>query len=74
MAKKAVHITPSGNNWKVRTAGSERAVKITSTQSEAIQVGRRIAINQKSELIVHRANGTIGRKDSFGNDPHPPKG
>ena len=74
MARKAVHITPSGGNWKVRTAGSERAVKITSTQAEAIQIGRRIATNQKSELIVHRANGTIRQKDSFGNDPFPPKG
>jgi hypothetical protein len=73
MSKKAVHVTPSGGNWKVRTAGAERAVKVTSTQAEAIQIGRRIATNRGSELVVHRTDGQIRSKDSFGNDPFPPR-
>lgn len=73
MAKKAVHIVPSGNAWKVKSAGSEKPSKVTSTQAEAIQVGRRIAMNRGSELVVHRTDGTIRSKDSFGNDPFPPR-
>ena len=73
MAKKAVHVVPSGSSWRVRTAGAERSAKVTSTQSEAIQVGRRIAINRGSELVVHRTDGTIRSKDSYGNDPFPPR-
>lgn len=74
MAKKAVHIVPSGNQWKVRTAGAERAAKVTQTQAEAIEVGRRMAATRGTELIVHRQDGTIRSKDSFGNDPFPPRG
>lgn len=73
MAKKAVHIVPAGNSWKVKSAGSEKSSKVTSTQAEAIQVGRRIAMNRGSELVVHRTDGTIRSKDSFGNDPFPPR-
>lgn len=74
MSKKSVHVVPSNGSWVVKTAGASRATRVTATQSEAIQVARQIAINRKAELIVHRVNGTIRSKDSFGNDPFPPKG
>lgn len=74
MAKRTIHVVPSGNEWKVRTAGAERAVRVTSTQREAIDVARKIAQHRGTELIVHRPDGTIRSKDSFGNDPFPPRG
>lgn len=73
MSKKAVHVSPKGGQWKVKLASAKRAVKITLTQSEAIQIGRRIAIKRGAELIVHRTDGTIRSKDSFGSDPFPPR-
>lgn len=73
MSKKAVHITPKGIGWKVKSANADRAVKVTSTQAEAIQIGRRIAMNRGAELIVHRTDGTIRSKDSYGADPFPPR-
>ena len=42
--------------------------------TKAIEIARGIAINNHSELIVHGTNGRIRAKDSFGNDPFPPKG
>ena len=74
MAKNQ-HVTrhPSGG-WQVKGAGNSRATIRTRTQKEAIAVGRTIAMNQKSELIVHGRNGQIRAKDSYGNDPCPPKG
>ena len=36
--------------------------------------GREIAINQGSELFIHRPNGQIRDRDSYGNDPFPPRG
>ncbi|MFT9818182.1 four helix bundle protein [Lysinibacillus sp. NPDC056185] len=33
-----------------------------------------IAINQKSELLVHNKQGRIREKNSYGNDPYPPRG
>ena len=43
------------------------------TQGAAEEAGRRIAKENKSELVIHRPNGQIRDKDSFGNDPNPPK-
>lgn len=73
MSKKNQHVTPHPDGgWQVIGAGNEKATKIVNTQKEAIAIAREIAINQKSELVIHRPDGTIRDKDSFGNDPHPP--
>lgn len=66
-------VSPRGDKWAVHGAGTSRDTKLFSTQSEAIQYAREIAINQQSELIVQGTNGRIRSKDSFGNDPCPPK-
>ncbi|NLI54171.1 MAG: DUF2188 domain-containing protein [Clostridiales bacterium] len=71
---KNQHVTPRGNQWQVKGAGNQRATAVTSTQKEAIKIARGIAQNQKSELVIHGQNGQIRQKDSFGNDPYPPKG
>lgn len=71
---KNVHVTKRDNGWAVKTAGSEKAVKITETQKEAIEVGKSIAQNQKSELIVHGVDGKIREKNTYGKDNYPPKG
>jgi len=44
------------------------------TQSEAERAARDIAINQRSEVLIHGENGRIRERNSYGNDPHPPKG
>lgn len=72
--KKNQHVVPNGKQWAVKGAGNEKATKITGTQKEAIKVAREIALNQKSELVIHRKDGTIRDKDSFGNDPQNIKG
>lgn len=74
MAKNQ-HITPHPDGgWQVKGAGNSRATVRTSTQAEAIKIGQVIARNQGSELVIHRTNGQIRAKDSYGNDPFPPKG
>lgn len=72
---KNQHVTkhPSGG-WQVKGAGNSRATARTATQKEATQIARGIAMNQKSELIVHGTNGQIRAKNSYGSDPYPPKG
>ncbi|MCA1979310.1 MAG: DUF2188 domain-containing protein [Thiobacillus sp.] len=32
------------------------------------------AINHPSEVLIHGENGRIRERNSYGNDPHPPKG
>ena len=75
MAKgKNQHIVPHAEGWAVKAAGAKRATRVTQTQQEAINIARSIATNQQSEMIAHRPNGQIRQKNSYGNDPHPPKG
>lgn len=72
---KNQHVTrhPNGG-WQVKGAGNSRATVRTETQSQAIEKGRTIAKNQGSELCVHGRDGKIREKNSYGNDPFPPKG
>lgn len=72
---KNQHVVPhSSGGWAVRGAGNTRATSVHSTQAEAIAAGREIAINQASELMIHRQNGQFREGWSYGNDPFPPKG
>lgn len=69
------HVTKrSDGNWQVKGEGASRASFVTTTQSEAIKLGRRICSNQESELIIHRRDGRIRARDSHGHDPFPPRG
>lgn len=69
------HVTPHKNGgWQVKGAGNSRATARTSTQAEAYQIAKVIATNKHSEVVVHGKNGRIREKNSFGNDPFPPKG
>jgi len=70
---KNQHVVPVGTQWGVRGEGNSRLTKITSTQGEAINTARDIAKNKKPEVVIHRKDGRIRDKDSYGNDPHPPK-
>jgi len=73
MAKKNVHVVPSGNGWAVKTEGTPKPLSNHKTQQTAAEAGRKIAKANQSELVIHRPNGQIRDKDSYGSDPVPPK-
>lgn len=66
-------VVKKDDKWAVKGEGNKKATKVTDTQKEAIKVAKEIAKNQGSELIVQGKNGKIVSKDSYGNDPCPPK-
>ena len=74
MPKRNQHVVSHEGGWAVRAAGSRRASSVHSTQAEAINAAREIARNQGSELFVHRRDGRIRERSSYGNDPFPPRG
>ncbi|ANF86060.1 hypothetical protein A7J50_2662 [Pseudomonas antarctica] len=74
MAKKNQHVVPHGNDWAVKGAGNSKATKVVGTQAEAIKLAREIAINQESEMFIHGQNGQIRERNTYGDDPFPPKG
>jgi Uncharacterized protein conserved in bacteria (DUF2188) len=74
MSKKNYHVVPKGDNWGVKGAGNERCTRVVTTQKEAIEIAREHAKIQSSELLIHRPNGQIRERRSYGNDPFPPEG
>lgn len=74
MKGKSQHVVKHPEGWAVKGAGNQKATRITNTQKEAIEVGRAIAKNQQSELVIHGQNGQIRAKDSHGHDPKKIKG
>lgn len=74
MSKKNQHVVPHEDGWAVRRAGADRATKVVPTQKEAEELAREIARNNASEVFIHGRNGQIRERDSYGNDPYPPKG
>lgn len=71
--KRDIHVVPHGTDWAVKKEGSGRASSVHPTQGAAIERGREAAKRDKSELVIHRKDGTIRDSDSYGNDPCPPR-
>lgn len=73
MAKSNQHVVPKDGGWAVRKQGASRATKVFNTQTEAVQFARNVAKKNSGELYIHRADGTIRDRKSYGNDPCPPR-
>lgn len=74
MVGKNQHVVPHQDGWAVKGAGNQRATSVHDTQQQAEDAARGIARNQQSELVIHRPDGRIRNKDSYGNDSFPPEG
>lgn len=71
---KQVFVSPDGNDWKVKVVGNQKASALLDTKAEAVQRAIEIAKNQRLELLVQNLDGTIGWRNSYGNDPKKSKG
>ena len=69
-----VWVVPQNGMWAVRIEGNERASRVFRTQKEAEEYGRSVARERHCEFILCGADGKIRVKDSYGNDPYPPRG
>ncbi len=63
-----VYVVKNGDNWGVRTAGSDRLYRVCATQAEAIEIGRALAIARKSELRIQGRDGKFHKSNSYGNE------
>jgi len=73
MARKIYHVVPNGTNWQVKHNGQVLSNHYLKT--EAVSAGQRAAkANQPSQLVVHKADGTIEYEYTYGGDPFPPAG
>lgn len=60
--------------WKSKVDGSSRAAHVGGTKAEQQAVGKEMAQDRGVEHTIKKMDGTIGEKNSYGNDPYPPKG
>lgn len=69
------HVVHNSNGgWDVKREGAERSSGHFDNKQDAVNAGRSISQNQKTELLIHGMNGKIQSRDSHGHDPNPPKG
>jgi Uncharacterized protein conserved in bacteria (DUF2188) len=73
MVRKTNHVIPSSDGWAVLKSGAERASKKFDTKDSAVEYAIQLSKNEKTELYIHKKNGMIENKNSYGNDPNPPK-
>lgn len=74
MAKgKNQYIVPTQGGWGVKGEGNSKLTAKTDNKTDALKIGKEIAKNQQSELIILGKNGKIQNKNSYGNDPFPTK-
>lgn len=69
-----VFVSPDGKDWKIKVVGNQKASAICNTKAEAVERAKEIAQNQRLELLVQNTDGTIGWRNSYGNDPRKSKG
>ena len=72
--KRNQHVIPAPKGWAVKRSGAQKATRVYQTQGEAVAAARKIAVNQKVELIIHGKDGKIRAKNTYGRDPYPLKG
>jgi hypothetical protein len=68
-----VHVSkvPGGSRWKVSQSGP--VLSTHNRQDNAIANGRSEAKHDSVDLVIHGRDGRIRSKDSYGNDPLPPR-
>lgn len=74
MSKPGQHVVPTREGWSVKRAGASKASSVHSTQSAAIAEATRLARSQRTEVYIHGRDGRIRERNSYGRDPHPPRG
>ena len=74
MMGRNVWVVKFGTLWTVKFAGIPTPVKTFTTQKAAIDFGEQLAKAERSELSVQGEDGHIRFKNSYGNDPFPPRG
>lgn len=73
MTKKNYHSVPWEGDWAVKKEGVEKPLSVHHTQSRAEEKTHQLAKAAEVEAVYHNRQGQIKDKDSFGNDPYPPR-
>lgn len=73
MGRGWVHTVYKSGMWNNEIEG-EGQISSHWTKQEAVAAGRETARLRRTEHLIHRVNGTIAERNSYGHDPFPPRG
>jgi hypothetical protein len=71
---KNIWVSPRAGGWTVKKEGARRASAVVPKRKDAIDIARRAAADERSELVIQSRRGSIRHKDSHGADGYPPRG
>ena len=73
--KRDYHVVPNSDRggWDVKREGADRSSGHFDRKSEAMERGKDLARENRTELVEHGRDGRIRDSDSYGNDPLPPR-
>jgi hypothetical protein len=69
MAKGFIHTVYKNDQWINEVEDGEEIGGVHATKEEAVESGRARAEQDKTEQVIHNQDGTIGERNSYGNDP-----
>lgn len=71
---KNYHGVPHENGWGVKGQGNFQESSVHRTQADAFQQARGLAQKRGGEVVIHRRDGQIRERNTYGSDPYPPEG
>lgn len=74
MKKNNIHVLYIENKWVMKEENNDNKSISFDTKDEAIEYSKKKAKDNKVELIIHNIDNKISNRNSYGNDPYPPKG
>ena len=75
MAKNIHTVYNSGRErWENKREGSDTPLSSHHTKNNALDAGERVAKDKNVEHFIHGKDGKIQERNSYGNDPFPPRG
>jgi Uncharacterized protein conserved in bacteria (DUF2188) len=69
VAKGFVHTVYKRETWLNEIEEGQELSGTYATKDEAVSAGRVRAKSEKTEHVIHNQDGTIGERNSYGNDP-----
>ena len=60
--------------WENKAEKSSTPLSSHHTKENAVTKGEQIARQEKVEIFIHGKDGKIQERNSYGNDPFPPRG
>lgn len=68
------HVYPKrSGKWAVFRSGASRASRLFETEDDAVTYARRVAQKEGSAMYIHRYDGSVKQRYSFGSDSVAPK-